>query len=66
MCKERRQSLQADLVYGRAFTLALGLTKLGNDIRNLFFTKQYNQECDFHRLPDYTDSLLGIEKGQNS
>lgn len=65
MCRESRQSLEADLVYGWGFMLALGLTKLGKDIRNLFFTKQYNQECDFHRLPDYSDSLLGIEKGQN-
>lgn len=56
---------RADLVYSRGFMLLLGLTKLGSDIRNLFFTKQYNQECDFHWLPDYIDSLFGIEKGQN-
>lgn len=64
LCKEWRQSLDADLVYSWGFTLALGLTKLAKDIRNLFLTKQYKQECDFHRLPEYSDSL-GIEKGQN-
>lgn len=43
--------------------LALGLTKIAKEIRNLFLTKQYNQECDFHRLPEYGDSL-SIEKRQ--
>lgn len=64
LCKERRQSLDAGLVNSWGSTLALGLINLAKDIRNLFLTKQYNQECDFHRLPKYNDSL-GIEKGQN-
>lgn len=44
--------------------LALGLTKLTEDIRNLSLTEQYNQECDFHKLPENSDSL-SIETGQN-
>lgn len=44
--------------------LALGLTTLAEDIRNLSLTKQYNQECDFHKLLENSDSL-STDMGQN-